>query len=142
MESKAKRRANIRKESCVDVNLRVSLQTLSPSETLDAFELKISSCKNEYHRKELYALTRVLEELLLPTVDIGSQRGFIDFEFGFETFSSFFTKRPNRVGFRDHLLDRHHGIPVLINPKKILLARFARSRWNIHSSCSRCNAPC
>ena len=62
MESKAKRRANIRKESCVDVNLRVSLQTLSPSETLDAFELKISSCKNEYHRKVLYALTRVLEE--------------------------------------------------------------------------------
>ena len=88
------RRTNIRTESYLHKNLRVSLQTLSAEESLIKIENKIE--KSTKHNK-LGGVRQVLLELLLC--------GCLDFDFGFEVFCAFFEWRPQRQYFRDSLID-------------------------------------
>lgn len=100
------KRTTVRTKSYLDQNLRVSLQTLSAEESLVRLENKLDKSTNN----KLRGIRQILLELRVC--------GCIDFEFGFEVFSSFFNTLPQRQYFRDSLIEETYGIPVLIYREK------------------------
>ena len=93
----------MRTKSYLDHNLRASLQTLSAEESLVRLETKLEKSTDN---KKIRGVRQVLLELRVC--------GCLDFDFGFEVFSSFFLSPPQRESFRDSLIDETYGIPVLI----------------------------
>ena len=65
-------------------------------------------------RDKLLALSRLLSELLLPATGESKPCGWLDYEYAYELFSSFFVVWPERIWLRDALLDKDYGIPVAI----------------------------
>ena len=114
-KTNAERRSELRKDSCLHSNLRVSSQSLSASETKEKFEFVLLSTKNVKLRAKLLALGRILDELLVPNNgEDCSPCSWLDYEYAFELFSSFFIVLPQRIWFRDLLLDKEYGIPVAL----------------------------
>ena len=108
------KRSATRKESLLHDNLRVSLQTLTADDTLVKFNFTLDSTKDKKLRYKLLALSRLLDELLLPATGETKPCGWLDYEYAYELFSSFFVVWPQRIWFRDALLDKEYGLPVAL----------------------------
>ena len=64
---------------------------------------------------KITALSRLLDELSLPNnYSENKPCGWLDYEYAFELFSSFFLVLPQRIWFRDALMDHDVGVPVAL----------------------------
>ncbi|XP_035690603.1 uncharacterized protein LOC118425678 [Branchiostoma floridae] len=115
----AQKRSSVRAVSSVHPRLRMSLQPLDTEDTMEKLSGLKDRTKSVAVGRKLSALARILEELQLPiarpvTADEQSSRGWLDFEYTHQLFSSFFETSPTSVAFRDTLLDEDIGLPVLL----------------------------
>ncbi|XP_035659798.1 uncharacterized protein LOC118404665 [Branchiostoma floridae] len=109
------RRSNTRAASKIHPRLRLSLQPLDVDETLEKLSVMGDRTKDDIQRRKLWALERILDELRLPvTASDKCSSGWLDFDYAYALFCSFFVTSPSVEYFRDVLFHEDVGLPVVL----------------------------
>lgn len=111
-----RRRSEIRKESKVRENVRISLQTLNVNEVAKRLAGIAGDRGNIKLRRKVAGMIHVLDELTaLDDFCCGKYKGILHFQEAYDLFCGAFEPElavPDRNNFRDELLSAEIGLPV------------------------------
>jgi hypothetical protein len=108
------KRSETRQQSIKGKFLQRSHQSCKVSHNLDKLEGLLKVTTSASKEKILHGLIYVLRQLLARKPGSEKAMGFLTFRDAYDLYCGFMDTRPEEASFRDHLLDREHGLCVYI----------------------------
>lgn len=113
-QSFSEKRCELRNLTFVGESLRKSLQTCDVKNNLDKLEGLLKMSNNAKLSNVLEGLVYILRQLLASSFDGENCIGFLSFDDAYDLFCGFMDTKPDKAYFRDHVLDKDHGLCVYI----------------------------